>query len=82
MKELFDVYPLVENIEEGEHCYTFETYGRDFEKVKNTNVKNVWTLIDGDDDKVYAIAGLHYVNRLSYAISTTEWKDENETYLW
>jgi hypothetical protein len=81
MLELDDVYPLIEN---AEGSLLFETYGEDFEKVKATDYKKVWTIVDGDGDSdtLFAIPGFHSVNRFAYAISTIEWKDEKEEYTW
>jgi len=70
-----------ENFEEGTGQY--ETFGEDVEYVRNfPNQKRVWTVIDGDGDNLYIIAGYHYVNRVCYVISGQEWKSEDEEYMW
>jgi hypothetical protein len=70
-----------ENFEDGLGQY--ETYGEDFEYVRNfPNQKRVWTVIDGEDDNLWIIAGLHFVNRVCYVISDQEWKSELDYYMW
>ncbi|MEI6057213.1 MAG: hypothetical protein WCR55_14290 [Lentisphaerota bacterium] len=51
--------------------YMFETFGEELKFVKDmlTNKKQLWTLVQGDDDKELLIAGLHFVNRIGYFIT-------------
>ena len=44
--------------------------------------KRVWTVIDGDDDKLFIVAGYHLVNRVMYFISNEQWEKEDEEYIW
>ena len=56
----------------------FETYGDDWEKVKEAhdiNHNTIWTEVDGDSG-TYIIAGLHWVNRIHYYITAEPWTDE------
>ena len=53
----------------------FETYGEDYEVVKNANPNNIWTEVDGDEG-TYIIAGWHFVNRIQYFITEVPWTDE------
>jgi hypothetical protein len=47
----------------------FETYGEQFEFVKeHADQLKVWTIIEGDDD-VWLTNGLHRVNRIGHLIS-------------
>jgi hypothetical protein len=74
----FDVrFPLVTNhlnpsagwgIGESGGCL-FETYGQEFDFVRQQHQRRVWTLVDGDDGDMYVISGLHFVNRIGYLIS-------------
>jgi hypothetical protein len=48
---------------------TFETYGEELEYVRQQDEKHIWTELDGDDG-VYIVNGYHYVNRISYLITT------------
>ena len=58
----------------------YETYGEEVDYVKQQPNKRIWTIID-EEDKLYIIAGYHFVNRLGYLVTDEEWSDENETYL-
>ena len=49
-------------------CYNncmFETYGKEVEKVRETEILNVWTIFDNDD----IVSGRWRVNRLGYLIT-------------
>jgi len=48
----------------------YETYGEDMQKVLNTDRNLVWTIVDGDDGKLYISPGVSIVNRLNYIICT------------
>lgn len=50
----------------------FETYGEDFEFVKQQPDMNVWTWVDGDDG-TYLTTGMHFVNRIGYFITKNPW---------
>ena len=54
---------------------TFETYGEEFEFVQKADNNHIWTEVDGDSG-TYIIAGLHWVNRIQYYVTTTAWTDE------
>ncbi|MDP2692733.1 MAG: hypothetical protein Q8O88_03795 [bacterium] len=56
----------------------YETYGEELAHIvalaNNQKTRNrVWTLVDGDDDKQYIIAGYHLVNRQGYFITQKSW---------
>ena len=55
---------------------TFETYGDEVEFVKQQDIKNIWTEVDGDSG-TYIIAGMAWVNRIHYYITEKPWEDEN-----
>jgi hypothetical protein len=77
-EEEFDVrFPLVENhlnpqatwaFGDGRGCL-FETYGEEFEFVRQQDPARIWTLVDSDDGDCYVVSGLHFVNRVGYLIS-------------
>ena len=48
----------------------YETYGEELDYVFNLakTTKKVWTIIEGDDDTMYYVAGFHYVNRLGFLV--------------
>ena len=57
----------------------FETYGKEVEKVWETEVLNVWTIFDNDD----IVSGRWRVNRLGYLITKVARKqDEMINVIW
>ena len=51
--------------------YGLETYGKDFEFISKYDPNYVWTVVDGDScDKQWIVAGLHFVNRICYIVTT------------
>ncbi len=77
-------YPLVTNhidpnaswaFDDGPGCL-FETYGEELDFVRAQNPRNIWTLVDGDDDSQYVISGYHLVNRIGYLISTVPFPED------
>ncbi len=56
----------------------FETYGEEYEAVKQAheiNPNTIWTEVDGDSG-TYIVAGWHFVNRIHYYITENPWDDE------
>lgn len=49
--------------------YTFETFGKEFDFVKEQPLDRVWTVLECDDKWILA-SGYHYVNRLAYMVAT------------
>lgn len=58
----------------------FETYGEelDYVRMKAQKGNNVWTIIEGDDDSMFIVSGVHLVNRIGYLITREEWEGETE----
>ena len=52
----------------------YETYGDEEDYVRQQDVHNVWTEIDGDNG-VYIVNGMAYVNRIQYYITNKPWND-------
>lgn len=53
-----------------------ETYGADLKIVCSLETNFVWTVVDGcEDNCLYIAAGLHFVNRVVYLVSTTTHHD-------
>ena len=72
--------PIVNTVIEdhGEDTIHFETYGDEYEAVKQAyeiNPNTIWTEVDGDEGS-YIIAGWHFVNRIHYYITEKPWTDE------
>lgn len=79
MTDLFDSYTLDESIpavEYGGECPgMFETYGNDLKTIQSIAEKHprrVWTLVDGDDGSSMWLNGYRRVNRVLYAVTTTD----------
>lgn len=61
----------------------FETYDAEWEFVKRVPHRHVWTLIDGEGSKCYAVNGFHFVNRLGYFVTELPWEgDDLIEYRW
>jgi hypothetical protein len=45
-----------------------ETFGEDFELVKQLPASHVWTVVDGDADQ-WILTGIHTVNRVCYLVT-------------
>lgn len=58
-----------------------ETYGKDLEKVKKANKKNIFTIIE-EDNKQYLVSGIAFVNRIQYVLIKEKFKSDNEIYLY
>ena len=61
----------------GEKYYTFETYGEELEYVESKDNKNIWTLIEGEEENTYVIPGFHIVNRIGFFVTENGWENEN-----
>lgn len=60
--------------------WMYETYGEELEYVFNLakTSKKVWTIIEGDDDTMFYVAGFHYVNRIGFIVCEVEYEDNQE----
>ena len=83
LKDWDNLYTPIKNpVNKEEDSIIFETYGEDFETVKNYNQNHVWTVVDGDNGDLLIIKGLHWVNRVYYIISKESHEgDTEEEYL-
>jgi len=54
----------------------------EYEHVKGLDAQNVWTIVDGEDGGMYAIAGFHIVNKVSYVVTEVPWETGLEEALW
>ena len=82
-------YPLIVNhlnpsagwAFDGQVGCLFETFGPEFEFVRQQDPQRVWTLVDADDGHIAVIGGLHYVNRIGYLISQSPLPRDEEVYV-
>lgn len=78
MEEDFDRFlEKYRPIEKSDSNYLWETYGEDFDYVKEKNAEGnfVWTVIDGEGTELCIIPGIHLVNRLNYMICEVPYED-------
>lgn len=40
--------------------------------------KHLWTVVEGDDDSLYALNGVHLVNRIGYLVTEEPWGEDIE----
>lgn len=54
------------------------------DEVRDLPDNQVWTVVEGDDGKLYAITGMHIVNKLHYVVTEEPWTEEDESidYKW
>ncbi|TAN06833.1 MAG: hypothetical protein EPN36_03635 [Rhodanobacteraceae bacterium] len=48
---------------------------REHEEVRGVDTNRVWTVIEGDEGTLYAMAGYHVVNRVGYLVTREPWTD-------
>lgn len=77
-KDFMEHYTPIQNPIHPENEDKFETYGEDLEYVKNYNQNHVWTVVDGDDDKLWVLRGMHFVNRVYYLITKESHKGDDD----
>lgn len=61
-----------------------ENYGKDFAqllKIVRKTPKRVWSVVDGEDDKVHVIAGM-LLDVIHYVISNEDFREYGETYFY
>ena len=49
--------------------FMFETYGIELDFVRAQNPHHIWTLVEGDNGRLYVVDGYHLVNRLGYFVA-------------
>ena len=58
----------------------YETYGEEYDYIKSLDPKYVWTNVQGDMSDLL-VAGVAWVNRLSYYVCEIPWEDEDDSVL-
>lgn len=59
--------------------YGFETFDKDVEFVKQHQIQNIWTVVDGDSGEFWIIPGFRFVNRFAYMITEIPWEETDGT---
>jgi hypothetical protein len=57
--------------------YNFETYDEEWEYIKSLDPHYVWTWVDGDMSSLL-VAGVAWVNRISYHVCEIPWQDDTD----
>ena len=55
----------------------FETYGVELAHVREQDNKNIWTIINCENEESWIIPGFHFVDRFGYFITEIPWESEN-----
>lgn len=66
--------PIKNTITNGADIH-FETFGAEYDFVKEQDPNHIWTEVDGDEG-TYIVAGLSWVNRIHYYITENPWQDD------
>jgi hypothetical protein len=61
-------------------CKMYETYGEEYDYIKSLDPRYVWTNVQGDMSDLL-VAGVSWVNRLSYYVCEIPWEDEDDIVL-
>lgn len=52
-------------------------------EIQSVDPRHVWTVVDGeDDDNLYALPGIHFVNRIGYVVTEEPWGPETTAAVW
>jgi hypothetical protein len=83
--------PILNKYQSSAECpvYMFDTSDKEFKLLKRLadkfakteggkNGYHVWTMVDGERDKVIILNGWHLVNRLGYLITEERWQEGEE----
>ena len=57
--------------------YMFETYGVELAHVREQDNKNIWTIINCDNEEQYIVPGYAIVNRIGYLLCNIPWESED-----
>ena len=57
--------------------HMFETYGVELAHVREYGNKNIWTIINCENEESWIIPGFHFVNRLGYILCEIPWESED-----
>ena len=55
--------------------FMFETYGEEFDFIKEQDFRHVWTWVQGDLSDLI-VPGIAYVNRLGYYVTEVPWEND------
>jgi len=80
----FDETIISENFDPETQSGMLETFGNDYEQViaiMDANAhKHLWSVVDGEDNKIHVTAGKSATTPIYYIVTKEEWRNPNETY--
>jgi hypothetical protein len=47
----------------------YETYGEELDYIRSLPVERIWTIVDGDEGRLWLLSGWHLVNRVGYLVT-------------
>jgi hypothetical protein len=56
--------------------YGFETFSPEIDIVKQHQIQNIWTVVDGDSGEFWITPGFRFVNRFAYMITAIPWEGD------
>jgi len=68
-----EIFKPIDNHFNDNQNIVFETYGKELDFVMRQDKNHIWTLVDGDDGKLYVSPGYHLCNRVHYLITEVPW---------
>lgn len=74
--------PIQNHLVEEPNVYLYETFGKDWDFIKNQNYQYVWTVVTGDNGKLYITNGHRLVNRIGYLVTKIPWEGQVRDYLY
>ena len=84
-EQFYENYTVCENHISGEESFggMYETYGEEDKYIRNLSrtSKRVWTIVEGDNGKLFFSSGYHFVNRIGYIVTEEEYSLETEVEL-
>ena len=67
-----------------EDFYMHETYGEEYkivtDHIQEKGKEYCWTIVEGDNGKLYIIPGWYYVNRIGYILTTIPFDEKSREY--
>ena len=72
--------PIKNKFNNDPDSYMFETYGEEFEFIKEQDFTHVWTWVTGDMCDII-VPGIAYVNRFGYYVTEVPWENDMDSVL-
>lgn len=89
--EFYEVYKPITNPVDKTDCWEWEHLERagllhgdrdGLIPMDDPDFMRLWTVVDGEEGGMYAIAGLHHVNRIYYVVTEVPWPSVDAEAIW